>query len=335
MTKPVSKPTVCVSMGDPAGIGPEVLARALSDPGLSAMARWVVTGSERAFRRALEATRAQVEYAVFNAALPDALPASPVVLLDVGAGDVPRPGSPNEAGGRWAGLAIRAAVELALKGRADCMVTAPISKAHLFAAGFNFPGHTEMLASLCGVRKPLMLMAAGELRVAVFTRHVPLHSVFKYLKKSALADTVLTLARELKRWFGIERPRIAVTGLNPHCGEGGLFGTEDDEVIRPAVEQARRKGADAVGPLPADSLFRPRERSRYDCILAMYHDQGLAPFKALSGDEGVNVTLNLPFLRTSPDHGTAFDIAPRFEADPSSMCAAMRLAARFGGRRWA
>ena len=321
------KPIVCVTLGDPSGIGPEVVARSLDDASLRKSARWVLAGSEEAFRRSLSMLSISLEYSTFQKLLPINAPLSDINLLDVGAmAPVPQLGKPSIAGGEWAGLAIEAGVDIVLRGLCSALVTAPISKKNLLLSGRNFPGQTEMLASLCGVKRPVMLLADGDLKVALFTRHIALHSLFMYLKVSALAETISVLASELNRWFGIRKPKIAVLGVNPHCGEDGLFGTEEGKFIVPAIEKARKRNIAAIGPVPADTAFSGMERGKYDCIFAIYHDQGLAPFKALSFDKGVNITLNLPFLRTSPDHGTAFDIAPSFEANPESMMQAMRLA---------
>ncbi len=323
------KPVVCISAGDPAGIGAEIVIRALSDVQLAHSAKWVVVSSDAALRRISQSLSVQIGYAVFDKVLPDGVVLPDISVLDLRLPDeLPELGKPSKSGGQWAAECVQAAVDIVLKKRADALVTAPISKKHLIAAGYEFPGHTEMIATQCGVKKPLMMLATDDLRVAVFTRHIPLKTVFMHLKKAAITDTIVTLARELHRLWGIRRPAIAVTGLNPHCGEQGLIGSEDASIIAPAIAAAVKKGVNAIGPISADTAFAPGERIKYSCILTMYHDQGLAPFKALSFGGGVNVTLNIPIIRTSPDHGTAFDIAPKMIADPSSMKEAMRLAVR-------
>ncbi|MDZ7815015.1 MAG: 4-hydroxythreonine-4-phosphate dehydrogenase PdxA [Planctomycetota bacterium] len=327
-----SRPRICVTLGDPAGIGPEITARALCDSEVSQRANWLLVGSEKALSRALKGFGGELAYTVHSKLLPKGLPAGNIELLDIAAGRVPNLGSETASGGKWAGGAVSAAVDLLLKKQCAALVTAPLNKNNLMAAGYDYPGHTEMLATLCGIRTPVMLLCSGDLRVALFTRHMALRTVFSHLKTKGLVDMACALARELKRFFGIAKPRIAVLGLNPHSGEEGLFGTEEKSVITPAIKRLRRRGVNADGPVPADTAFSPRTLGQFDCILAMYHDQGLAPFKALAFGKGVNVTLNLPFARTSPDHGTAFDIAAEFRANSSSMVEAMKLAVELTGR---
>ena len=327
-----SRRRICLTLGDPAGIGPEVAARALCDKGISDLANWLLVGSEKAFARALDGFGGKLSYTVHSKLLPEGLPVERVALLDISAGRVPALGSETATGGKWAGRSVTAAVDMILKKQCAALVTAPLNKNNLLAGGYDYPGHTEMLATLCGVRTPVMLLCSGKLRVAVFTRHMALRTVFSHIKTRPIVDMASALAREMKRFFGINKPRIAVLGLNPHSGEEGLFGTEEKGIIVPAIKRLRRKGVNAVGPVPADTAFSPSAISEFDCVLAMYHDQGLAPFKALAFGKGVNVTLNLPFARTSPDHGTAFDIAKDFRADPSSMIEAMKLAVELAQR---
>jgi 4-hydroxythreonine-4-phosphate dehydrogenase len=226
------------------------------------------------------------------------------------------------------------AAALICDGRAGAMVTNPIAKSVLYAAGFQHPGHTEYLATLAArlwgtaEPRPVMMIWSPDLAVVPATIHVPLRQVADLLTGSLVVETGRIVHRDMRRRFGIDAPRIAVAGLNPHAGEGGALGLEDDAVIRPAVETLRAEGIDARGPLPADTLFHARARAGYDVALCMYHDQALIPVKALAFDDGVNVTLGLPFVRTSPDHGTAFDIAGRGIARPDSLVAAIRLARR-------
>ncbi|HUI27064.1 MAG TPA: 4-hydroxythreonine-4-phosphate dehydrogenase PdxA, partial [Candidatus Kryptonia bacterium] len=242
------------------------------------------------------------------------------------------PGRPSRAGGEAAYQAIVAAVAAVQRGDAAAIVTAPINKANIVAAGHHFAGHTELLTELSGAHRVRMMMAAPGLRVVLATTHVALRRVPSLLTPELVGDTIAVTYHALRERFGVGRPQIAVCGLNPHAGEGGLFGREDQQVIRPAVQSARRRGIQAVGPLPADSVFAHAAAGRYDAVVCMYHDQGLAPFKLLHFHDGVNVTLGLPFVRTSPDHGTAYDIAGRGNADPASMVAAIELAAQLAER---
>jgi len=228
---------------------------------------------------------------------------------------------------------IERAVSLTRQGRAAAVVTNPVHKANLYAAGFAFPGHTEYLAHLAGVRRVVMMLASPELRVVPVTVHVPLRRVPELLTGELIEATALVVEEALRRDFGIARPRLAVAGLNPHAGEGGTLGEEDGRVIAPAVARLRERGLDVRGPLPADTMFHAEARRGYDAALCMYHDQALIPLKALDFDRGVNVTLGLPFVRTSPDHGTALDIAGRGVARPDSLVAAIATAAELSGRR--
>ncbi len=248
-------------------------------------------------------------------------------------------GQPNPANAaaviRW----IETGVGLALTGAVGGLVTAPIAKAPLYAAGFGFPGHTEFLAELTaasrhdGARGPVMMLTAADLRVALVTIHEPLAKVSSLLTVEKIVNAGLVTAQALRRDFGIAAPRLAVAGLNPHAGESGALGREEIEVIAPAVRALRELGVEANGPSPADSLFHPEARARYDAVLCMYHDQALIPVKMLDFWGGVNVTLGLPIVRTSPDHGTGFDIAGRGLARPDSLIAAIRLAAEIAARR--
>ncbi len=220
----------------------------------------------------------------------------------------------------------------ARQGHAGAVVTNPIAKSVLYAAGFAHPGHTEFLAHLSAdggpVPRPVMMLWCEELAVVPVTIHIPLREVPSQLTQSAIVETGRIVAAGLRERFGIAAPRLALSGLNPHAGESGALGSEDAEIVAPAVAALRELGIDASGPYPADTMFHARARAGYDAALAMYHDQALIPIKTIAFDDGVNVTLGLPFIRTSPDHGTAFDIADRGIARPDSLCAALRLAAR-------
>lgn len=302
------RPRIAVTLGDPRGIGPEVAEAALADPELAAAADWVRVG-------------------------PDGL-CGPA---DVGVG----PWTPEDgaaAAGRVAGEAIRRAVEMALAGEVAGIVTAPIDKAAFRAGGWDFPGHTEMLRDLSGAPEVAMMMAAertalgGPLRVVLATIHVALREVPGLLSAELLERQARMTADALRRLWGIAEPRLALCAVNPHAGDGGLFGDEEARVVEPALAALRSAGIDAHGPLPADTVFLRAARGGFDAVVAPYHDVGMAAFKTAAFGGGVNVTLGLPFPRTSPDHGTALDIAGRGLADPASMREAMRLAARLARR---
>jgi 4-hydroxythreonine-4-phosphate dehydrogenase len=260
-------------------------------------------------------------------------------VLDIPLASPPTPGAPSAVAAPQVIQWIETAVALALSGEASGVVTAPIAKATLYEAGFVHPGHTEFLGALTaevpmsGARGPIMMLAAADLRVTLVTIHTPLARVPELVTRDRIVHAGLVTAQALSRDFGIERPRVAVAGLNPHAGESGTIGREEIEVVAPAVEALRAQGVDARGPSPADSLFHPAARQTYDAALCLYHDQALIPVKMLDFWGGVNLTLGLPIVRTSPDHGTAFDIAGKGLARPDSLIAAIRLAAEIAARR--
>ena len=316
---------VALTMGDPAGIGGELTLRAwagkttapffaLDDPDrLAALAERIgVAVPVRAI-----ATPAETA-SVFA----DALPVLPVPLAAP-----PVAGTPDAANAPAVIASIERATRLALAGEAGAVVTNPISKAVLYRAGFRHPGHTEFLADLCGVPgREVMMLAAPALRVVPVTVHLSLRDALAALTTGLIADVARTAAAALVRDFGIAAPRLAVAGLNPHAGEQGALGREDQEIVAPAVAALRAEGIDATGPWPPDTMFTEAARARYDAAICMYHDQALIPLKTLDMHHGVNVTLGLPIVRTSPDHGTAFDIAGTGRADATSLIAALRLA---------
>lgn len=318
--------TLAISMGDPSGIGPEVVAGALSKGVVGRMVRPIVFGDEGAWQRACKLLD-----------LPDRLPrVDPGEPIPVGGALVRisrlaaadrKPGKPTEAGGDAQGRFLEAAIEAVRSGEAEGLCTAPISKAAIHAAGWNFPGHTELLAERFGVEKVVMMLAGPVLRVVLATTHVPLKDVASRLSPEGIAETLAITHRSLKERFGIPRPKIAVCGLNPHAGEGGLFGDEEQRVITPGIEAAKAAGIQAEGPFPADGLFPRAAQGGWDAVLAMYHDQGLVPLKTVHLESAVNVTLGLPIVRTSPDHGVAYDIAGKGKALPSSMEHALHMAA--------
>jgi 4-hydroxythreonine-4-phosphate dehydrogenase len=250
--------------------------------------------------------------------------ALPVLTVDLPV--PPRLGHPDPANAPATLASIDKAVALTRAGRASAVVTNPIQKATLYAAGFPHPGHTEYLGALCGVASPVMMLVCPELRAVPVTIHLSLAEAIARLDTAAIVAAGRTVAAALRADFGVARPRLALAGLNPHAGEQGAMGREDAEIVAPAVATLRAAGIDAAGPLPPDTMFAPRARASYDAAICMYHDQALIPVKTLDVDGGVNVTLGLPFVRTSPDHGTALDIAGRGVAHPGSLIAALRLA---------
>ncbi|MEK9968399.1 MAG: 4-hydroxythreonine-4-phosphate dehydrogenase PdxA, partial [Ferrovibrio sp.] len=258
----------------------------------------------------------------------DALPVLPVPLPAVA-----RPGIPDRRNAPAVLHAIELAVTLCRNGTAGAMVTNPIHKAALYDAGFSHPGHTEFLAALCDVERPVMMLASDRLRVVPVTIHVALKRAIDLLDTDLIVETARITAQDLRDKFGIARPRLALAGLNPHAGENGSMGEEDAAIVAPAVERLRSMGIDARGPLPPDTMFHAEARAGYDAAICMYHDQALIPIKTLDFDSGVNVTLGLPLIRTSPDHGTAFDIAGRGIAKPDSLIAALKMAATMAAHR--
>ncbi|SEF51987.1 4-hydroxythreonine-4-phosphate dehydrogenase PdxA [Jhaorihella thermophila] len=310
---------IAVSCGEPAGIGPEIAARA-----------WRILGRDCPFfwigdPRHLPADTPAAEIDDPSQAVALCAEALPVLPLRFAADAVPGRPDPRNASGVID--AIRRGVDLVRSGAAGALCTAPIHKKALIdGAGFAYPGHTEFLAALAGVERVVMMLASDRLKVVPVTIHIPLAQVPRFLTPGLLRETIEITAREMRARFDLDRPRIAVAGLNPHAGEGGAMGREELDWIAPLLAQMRGEGFDVAGPLPADTMFHAAARARYDVAVAMYHDQALIPIKTLDFDRGVNVTLGLPFVRTSPDHGTALDIAGRGVAKPDSMIAALRLA---------
>ncbi len=324
---------LALTIGEPAGIGPDLsLALWRRRAELDLPAFYLIGDADFLARRAralgLDVPIVQVTPAQAAAAFARALPVKPLGLPVTAA-----PGKPDASSAPAAIAAIRSAVDDVLAGEAAAVVTNPVSKSVLTRAGFAEPGHTEFLGHLAEAATgkkvtPVMMLWSPELAVVPVTIHIPLREVFSMLSTRLIVDTGRIVARDLTARFGIARPRLAVAALNPHAGEEGTLGEEDVTIVAPAVAQLRGQGIDAVGPLSADTLFHARARATYDVALCMYHDQALIPIKTLAFDHGVNVTLGLPFVRTSPDHGTAFDLAGTGKANPGSLLAALTLAAR-------
>jgi 4-hydroxythreonine-4-phosphate dehydrogenase len=331
------KPIVAVTMGDPAGIGPEVIRKALADPRVKRACNPLVLGDWNVLGRALRAKTNAAKLVCWQpgqALLP--LLKSPyagvVCSISSLSARESRPGFPTQAGGRAAYRYIVVAAKLALSGVVDAMATAPISKSILQDAGYNYPGHTELLADLSRTPECRMMLIGKKLRVVLVTGHVAFTKVACVLSRDGISTTLELAYRSLREFFGIQRPRIAVAALNPHGGEEGIFGDEEQAIIAPAVRAAKRRGIQASGPFPADSLFHQAVRGDYDAVVCMYHDQGLIPLKLHHFFGGVAMTLGPPFIRTSVDHGTAYDIAGQGKADESSMKEAILLAAGLAQR---
>ena len=322
---------LALSQGDPAGIGPDIALAAwvkraehrvppflyIGDPAVLA-----VRARQLDLDVALKETDAAGAISVFDTALP---------VLSVPIGFDVVAGEPHVANAKGTITAIETAVQLCFNGKARAMVTNPIAKSVLYEAGFGFPGHTEFLAELAKRRtaetyRPVMMLAGPKVRAVPVTIHIPIKDVPGALSEAVIVETCRIVAADLKNRFGIAHPRLAVAGLNPHAGEGGAIGHEDEDIIHPAIMTLRSEGIDAFGPLPADTMFHDEARRRYDVAICMYHDQALIPVKALGFDDSVNVTLGLPFVRTSPDHGTAFGIASQGIAREDSLVAALKLA---------
>lgn len=325
---------LALTMGDPAGIGGELTLRAwaalrgvgpsfvaLDDP-----ARLALLARQLNVPLSLQEIDTLAETA---AVFPDALPVVPVRLAAT-----PRPGAPDRANAPAVIASIERATGLAQKGEVGGVVTNPINKAALYEAGFAYPGHTEFLAALTGASgRQVMMLASPALRVVPVTVHASLRDSLAQLTTGLITETARTTARALRRQFGIAQPRLAVAGLNPHAGEQGALGCEEATIIAPAIAALREEDEDVSGPWPPDTMFTEAARIRYDVAICMYHDQALIPLKTLDMRHGVNVTLGLPIVRTSPDHGTAYDIAGKGIADPSSLIAALELAAELAARR--
>jgi len=325
-----NKPIIAITMGDPSGIGPEIIIKALQSPEIAKICTPLVIGDRLALERALVVCGSALKIhetaaAVDARSVPDgSIPL--LVLSHLAESDMPY-GAPSVAAGDAVYRYICCAARLCLDGQVAAMTTAPISKESMHRAGHDYPGHTELLAELCGTDNFVMMLAGDLLRVSLVTIHEALSDVPRLVTFEQVLKTIRITAEGVARLTGKGSPRLAVLALNPHCGEGGKFGTEETEIIEPAVKAARQEGIDAEGPLSADTLFHFAQQGIYDGVVAMYHDQGLIPLKMLHFDDGVNITLGLPVIRTSVDHGTAYNLAGSGTASESSLLAAIRMAA--------
>ena len=316
---------IAISLGDPAGVGPEVIAKCWDHRRDFGLPPFVAIGDGRSVSAVWDGPIEVVDDprqadAAFDHALP---------LIHVSAADEAVPGHPSVSGAHCSLDALELAVGLARSGSAAAVVTGPVSKEQLYAIGFQHPGQTEFVAERCGVApgNVVMMLAGATLRTVPVTTHLPFHDVTSQLTSALIESRGRATLRGLQRNFGIAEPRLAVAALNPHAGEGGSLGREEIDIIEPAIAALAAEGWRVIGPLPADTMFHARARAGYDAALCMYHDQALIPIKALHFEDAVNVTLGLPIIRTAPDHGTAFDIAGQDKADARPMAAAIRLAA--------
>jgi 4-hydroxythreonine-4-phosphate dehydrogenase len=328
---------LALTLGEPAGIGPDITFAAWRRRADLGLAPFYILADPAFLRRRIERIAPEIPIAMVEPSTAAAAFGSALPVVDIGVAVTAEPGRPDASSAPAAIAAIRRAVADVQAGLAAAVVTNPVAKNVLYQSGFAEPGHTEYLAKLAeeatGIHaQPVMMLWSPELAVVPVTIHLPLREVVARLTTDLVVETGRIVARDLRQRFGVTRPRLAVAGLNPHAGEDGALGAEDLAVVRPAVERLVAEGIDARGPLPADSMFHAAARASYDVALAMYHDQALIPIKTLAFDHAVNVTLGLPFVRTSPDHGTAFDIAGTGRADPASLIAALKLATRLAER---
>jgi 4-hydroxythreonine-4-phosphate dehydrogenase len=323
---------LALTLGEPAGIGPDIALLAWLRRQELKLPPFYILGDGAFLAERARALRVDVKLAETDAAQAGAKFAEALPVVATGNRVTAQPGKPDGSSADAAIASIRQAVGDVVAGRAAAVVTNPIAKSVLYRAGFRHPGHTEFLAELAAgngkTPQPVMMLWSPELAVVPVTIHLALREAIAQLSTELIVSTARIVAASLKSRFGLARPRLALSGLNPHAGEDGSLGSEDKAIVAPAVEILRTEGIDARGPLPADTMFHEAARKTYDCAICMYHDQALIPIKTIAFDDGVNVTLGLPFIRTSPDHGTAFDIAGTGRANPASLIAALRLAAR-------
>jgi 4-hydroxythreonine-4-phosphate dehydrogenase len=327
MAKPLA-----LTLGEPAGIGPDIAIQAWLRRNELKLPAFYLIGDRDAVARRAKALGLDVRLATVGAEDAAAAFAEALPVAATGHAATAQPGRPDGTSADAAIASIRQAVGDVVAGRASAVVTNPIAKSVLYRAGFRHPGHTEFLAELAATARhtpqPVMMLWSPALAVVPVTIHVSLREAIAQLSSELIVSTARIVVADLKSRFGLRNPRLAVSGLNPHAGEDGSLGTEEQTIVAPAIETLRGQGIDVRGPLPADTMFHEAARKTYDCAICMYHDQALIPIKTIAFDDAVNVTLGLPFIRTSPDHGTAFDIAGTGKANPSSLIAALRLAAR-------
>ena len=319
---------IALSMGDPAGIGPELALKAAADRTLNDIARLVIVGNETVLRKHASILKLPLGLSSLSTNDVERDKLSGPVLIDVdtpGAQELAL-GRPAAAGGKLSIACVEAGLELVQHGRADALVTGPINKVAVGLAGFPWAGHTDFLKERTGTQTVVMMLVGAGLHVGLVTHHIPISEVSGRLSVEKILSALRIMDADLRRYFGLERAHVAVAGLNPHASDGGRFGDEEKRIIHPAIERARDEGIECDGPHPPDTLFVPTVRQRYDAVLAMYHDQGLIPLKMLAFGRAVNLTLGLPIVRTSVDHGTAYDIAGKGVASTDSLVEAIKLA---------
>ena len=328
-TEQSALPLIGITMGDPTGIGPEVVIKALSSPSVFNRCRPVVFGDAAILEREKQLLKSSISINIIDEINQAVLSCGTLDLFSLSTldPDTVSHGHPDKKTGKAMGSYIIRAVSMTLQGKLDAMVTGPINKKSLQEGGYPYPGHTEMLAQLTNTSDVVMMLAGENLRVVLVTIHCSFKQVPRLITTDSIVKTILITAAGLQSYFAIPAPRIAVAALNPHAGEDGLFGTEEQKIIMPAIQQAQNEGVNATGPYPADTLFYYAARGKFDAVVCMYHDQGLIPLKLLHFADGVNITLGLPIIRTSVDHGTAYDIAGKGVADPSSLVNAITTAA--------
>jgi 4-hydroxythreonine-4-phosphate dehydrogenase len=328
---------LALTSGEPAGIGPDIAMAAWLRRAELDLPPFYLLGDRAFFAERAKILGLKVELADAGPEDASAIFANALPVFATGESATAPPGAPDATSASAALASIRGAVDHVRAGKASAVVTNPIAKSVLYRAGFRHPGHTEFLAELaghgCPAPQPVMMLWSPTLAVVPVTIHLSLRDALAQLSTDLIVTTARIAVADLKTRFGLANPRLAVSGLNPHAGEDGSLGTEDIDVVTPAIETLRRDGIDARGPLPADTMFHAAARKTYDCAICMYHDQALIPIKTIAFEDAVNVTLGLPFIRTSPDHGTAFDIAGTGKANPSSLVAALRLAARMAAKK--
>lgn len=328
-----SKPLIAVTVGDPSGIGGEVTLKALSRLVKTSKSKFLLIGD---FKYLVQLTKKlEIRLSLVWVNDPELARGlkNQVGVLDLGGVKKVQWGKITAANGTAAVRYILQGAKLALTGQVDALVTAPICKESIHKAGCSFPGHTELLAHLSGTKSFAMMMAGGPFRIVLQSIHLSLKDSLSKITSSLVWEKLELTEKTLCNWFGISKPRIAIAGVNPHAGENGAFGKEEIRILKPVIAKARKRGWEVTGPHPPDTLYYWASKGKYDAVLCMYHDQGLIPFKLLAFDNGVNLTLGLPFVRTSPDHGTAFDIAGKGIANPSSMIEAIKLAERLSSSK--
>lgn len=326
------KPIIAITIGDFNGIGPEVALKAAADASIKKLCTPLLVGPLNIFEHVRSDLKLKLK--LEKSSLP-IIKSTITPVIDTGDGiwGNVQYGTVTKSAGKNAGVAIERAVELCLKVRAEAMVTAPLSKEALNLAGYNFPGQTEMIALLSRSQRVAMMLVSKSMRVGLITIHVGIKSIPEHLSKEKIIEKILTINDSLKKDFCVKKPHIAVLALNPHAGEKGLMGTEDDELVLPAIQELKSKGVDVEGPFPADAFFGKQSHKKYAAVIAMYHDQGLIPLKMSSFGKGVNFSAGLNIVRTSPDHGTAYDIAGKGKANVSSIIEAIKLAVTISKNR--